>query len=363
MLIEGLGSSVRIVSNGTYSGQLTVGTLAPDCYEIRVTSSPPGGGLGTFTFARFTVTAGEGGGRPGSGSPDLSPTGITYDGSTLVVGTSTHFDAGINNLSTTADALGFNIKWLVDGQDVGAYGSHDGISRDTSVMDGNSQFDWSFSTAGTYTVTFVVDVDDHVAESNEGNNSTDVTVQVSDPAGLNFEFPLRGGSPAPPFATYGVANAELAAEDTCFGGEGHLFNQLTHAGEDWFRPAGTNVYPVAAGEVVRVVPAWDHGAAVVVEHLMPAVQHWGTDRVYSVYLHVNNPKPVGTPVNTDTVLAKVNAWPNNNHLHWEMRIYASMTSSPLPASCSSHIGPSYTDTGTNPDDFGYLNPSAWVNSH
>ena len=38
-------------------------------------------------------------------------------------------------------------------------------------MNGNSQFSWTFATSGMHTVTFVVDADNHVPESNEGDNS------------------------------------------------------------------------------------------------------------------------------------------------------------------------------------------------
>ena len=33
-----------------------------------------------------------------------------------------------------------------------------------------------------------------------------------------------------------------------------------------------------------MVKDWDHGDAVIVEHQLPTVQQWGTDKVYSVYL-------------------------------------------------------------------------------
>ncbi|WP_374971538.1 CARDB domain-containing protein [Terrabacter sp. BE26] len=176
--VEGFGTSANTVSgtNGTYSARLTVPpATSPDCYDLRITSSPPGGGLGTFSFARFTVTPGT------TASPDLVPTAITVNGAVpgaaLQAGKSVHFDSGVRNQGS-ADSGVFNIRWLVDGRDVGAYGSHAGVPANTTVLDGNSQFDWTFTAAGSYTVTFAVDVDNHVAESNESNNSLTVQVHV-----------------------------------------------------------------------------------------------------------------------------------------------------------------------------------------
>ena len=77
------------------------------------------------------------------------------------------------------DSGGFNIKWFVDGREVGAYGGHSGVPAGQTLLNGNSQFTWSFNAAGSHTVTFTVDVDNHVQESNEQDNSRTVTVQVS----------------------------------------------------------------------------------------------------------------------------------------------------------------------------------------
>lgn len=275
--VEGLGDSAQTVSNGSFSVELTASNLTPNCYEIKVTSSPQNGGLGSFTFTRFMVTGGggAGSGTPNAPAPDLEPTAITLDNAALVAGHTVHFDSGITN-SGDADSGVFNIKWFVDGKDVGAYGSHAGVPKNTTVMNGNSQFDWTFDSPGSHLVTFTVDVDNHINESNENNNSRSVTLEVIGPRpGIEFNYPLRGGPPAPPYATYGVANPNLAARPTCFGNRGHYLNQLTHAGEDWFRPAGTPVYPVAAGKIITVVPGWDHGDAIVVEHQKPAQQEWG----------------------------------------------------------------------------------------
>ena len=63
--------------------------------------------------------------------------------------------------------------------------------------------------------------------------------------------------------------------------------QLRHAGEDWFRKPGTPVYAVAKGKVILVQSRTD-GNAIVIEHQLPTQQAWGSDEIYSVYLHVNS---------------------------------------------------------------------------
>jgi hypothetical protein len=110
-------------------------------------------------------------------APDLVPTGITYNHSDLTAGTRIHFDSGVRNVGD-AGTGNFNIKWLVDGREVGAYGGHDGVPARATVMDGNSQFDWTFDSPGSHRVTFVVDADSFVADSDRANNSTTTTVTI-----------------------------------------------------------------------------------------------------------------------------------------------------------------------------------------
>ena len=108
---------------------------------------------------------------------DLTPTSIRYDESQLVRGSQVFFDSGIRNTGD-AGTDEFNIKWLVNGQEVGAHGSHSPIPAGTTVRDRSSQFRWAFD-PGTYRITFAVDADDVIDESDEGNNSTSVTVTIS----------------------------------------------------------------------------------------------------------------------------------------------------------------------------------------
>jgi hypothetical protein len=113
-----------------------------------------------------------------AGRPDLEPTAIVYR-RPVVRGQRAHFDSGVSNRGGARTPV-FNVKWYVDGREVGAYGSHSGVPGHRVVLNGNSQFSWSFSRAGRHTVTFRVDVDNHVAESDERNNSRTETVLVMD---------------------------------------------------------------------------------------------------------------------------------------------------------------------------------------
>ncbi|WP_257004507.1 cutinase family protein [Streptomyces sp. SA15] len=116
---------------------------------------------------------------------DLSPTDIVLDSADLKVGRKVHFDSGIKNLEDQ-DTPAFNIKWFVNGEEVDAYGSHAGVPARKTVLNGNSQFDWTFTQPGTYTITFEVDVDNHVAETDETNNSRSIKIKV---AGATSESP------------------------------------------------------------------------------------------------------------------------------------------------------------------------------
>jgi subtilase family serine protease len=102
--------------------------------------------------------------------PDLSVTWIKIVNGPVVAGKQIHFDAGVQNTGGEGTGV-FNIKWFVDGQEVGAYGSHEGVPAGSSKLDGNSQFYHTFGDPGSrHNVTFIVDVDNHVAEIAEGNN-------------------------------------------------------------------------------------------------------------------------------------------------------------------------------------------------
>ncbi len=107
--------------------------------------------------------------------PDLTPTAILYTSADLVRGRAVLFDSGVQNLKPVGSG-NFNIKWFVDGVQVG-YGPHTAVPGNTTILNGNSSFTWT-AVAGTHTLTFSLDVDNQVAESNETNNSRAVTVTV-----------------------------------------------------------------------------------------------------------------------------------------------------------------------------------------
>jgi hypothetical protein len=168
--IGGTGGSDQAQTPATTSPPTP--TVTPDINPGQV----PGGGAGS-------TVPGSGGGGTGGGSgettqprPDLLPTRILYDQADLVAGKAIFFDSGVENTGDAATGT-FNIKWYVDGKDVGAYGSHSGLAAGSTVLNGNSQFTWTLP-AGSHKITFAVDVDDFIPESNEDNNSTSVTVAV-----------------------------------------------------------------------------------------------------------------------------------------------------------------------------------------
>ena len=245
-----------------------------------------------------------------------------------------------------------------------------GYRRGTTVLDGNSQFDWTPKQAGAHKITFIVDADDHVAETKESNNSQSVTVTVEgSKSTLAFEYPLRAGDHAPCYAGYDVANEGLKFIDEYKAQDNLLWRKWSsHVAADVMRgktgsaSRGPRSTQSPKGRSILVQSRTD-GNAIVIEHQLPTQQAWGSDKIYSVYLHVKSSVTSGESVDAETAVGTVRKWPGNTpHLHWEIRTYASMNDSPIPAACkkSGVVGPSYTDTGTNPDDFGYINPSRWV---
>jgi len=73
------------------------------------------------------------------------------------------------------DSGTFNVKWYLDGKQVG-YGGHKSLAPG-EVSDDNVRFEWT-PNAGVHTLRFKADVDKFVKESNENNNSAKVTVTV-----------------------------------------------------------------------------------------------------------------------------------------------------------------------------------------
>lgn len=108
---------------------------------------------------------------------ELAPTPILTSG-TLEVGQTVMFDSGVANTGNASSGV-FNVKWLVDGQEVGAYGAHGSVSPGETQLDGNSAYSWVVE-AGQHTLTFIVDVDNHVDELDETNNAVSTTLVIGD---------------------------------------------------------------------------------------------------------------------------------------------------------------------------------------
>lgn len=107
---------------------------------------------------------------------DLKPTPISYFPTAIHSGDTVSFDSGIQNIGNASSGI-FNVRWLVDGQDVGAYGSHENVPAYSNIIHGNSKFDWK-AVDGMHTITFVVDADNYVVEFDENNNKTHITAAV-----------------------------------------------------------------------------------------------------------------------------------------------------------------------------------------
>jgi hypothetical protein len=180
----------RITDPGANTAlDIPIGELTPGTHTIGVRLDP-------FTDVQSVVRIsniefGEVGNTSPPGTANLQPTRITFDSSTAVVGGTVFFDSGVSNTGDVDTGI-FNIKWLVNGQEVGAAGSHAGVPAGQTVLNGNSQFSWRFDRSGRYSVTFIVDFANQVAESNEGDNSTTTDVVVTQSP------PPPPGPPGPP---------------------------------------------------------------------------------------------------------------------------------------------------------------------
>ncbi|MGD9529579.1 MAG: CARDB domain-containing protein [Pseudonocardia sp.] len=231
-------------------------------------------GNGGGERANFTVTGGApptGGG--GTEQADLAPTAIRYDQNQTQAGTKVFFDSGIANTGGTGSGV-FNIKWFVDGREVGAYGSHDDVAAGTKVLDGNSQFEWTFDQPGTYDVSFFVDADDFVAESDEANNRTSVQVTVGfvcvrgPNGGCNGTEDPKGAELTNPLQLDQWQIGQLRSLAIC---APHYFASLPAAGLGG--PQGFALFITAIGE--KCAPLAVSLGAAVFESLIPCVQRYG----------------------------------------------------------------------------------------
>jgi len=156
------------------------------------------------------------------------------------------------------------------------------------------------------------------------------------------------------------------------------FNQLYHAGEDWFArdsrgradghgAAGAPVHAVANGLVTWTQDIGSDGHIVV-------IAHWLRDgsRVWSAYWHVTRPAIIiGQAVRRGDRIADVLDRGYNSHLHWEIRTFGDGTSLFPPDSaggrgtCNGRVpalGYTWDDdpARAHPDFWGYRDPTAFV---
>ena len=210
-----------------------------------------------------------------------------------------------------------------------------------------------------------------------------------------FDFPLLPAEAYGPYVQgvtgplavdtrYGVPNPAQGDRSNCFrdiSAAAVPFSQLYHAGIDlfaldeagqiaWGQATHVPVHAVADGVVVFTLNAGSDGHIVIVEHLLA-----DDSNVYSVYWHVSHVQVrEGQPVARGQVIAVVYDKGFNSHLHWEMRTFRD-GSDMFPAgtagargTCNGHIaGVGYTwdddPARAHPDFYGYLDPTAFVESH
>lgn len=110
---------------------------------------------------------------------DLQPIEITYFSyaEPIKPGMWIYFDTGIKNVGNLDTPETFNVKWFMDGEKVG-HGLHAEVKAGETMTKHNSQYVWYSALPGIHTFTFVVDSEDHIAESNEGNNEINVMVTI-----------------------------------------------------------------------------------------------------------------------------------------------------------------------------------------
>lgn len=79
------------------------------------------------------------------------------------------YKVAVQNLGDVNSAA-FNIKWFVDGKQVGSDATHAGIPKNTTMNNDNDELKHTFPDSGPHLIQYVIDVDNSVVESNEENN-------------------------------------------------------------------------------------------------------------------------------------------------------------------------------------------------
>jgi len=210
-----------------------------------------------------------------------------------------------------------------------------------------------------------------------------------------FDFPLLPAETYGPYVQgvtgplavdtrYGTQNPAQGNRSNCFrnaSGGSVPFSQLYHAGVDlfalndagqvvWGQAKHAPVHAVADGVLVFILDAGTEGQIIAVEHRLSDGR-----AVYSIYWHVDHVQvQEGQPVARGQAIAVVHDMGANSHLHWEIRTFRD-GSNLFPAgtagargTCNGHVaGVAYTwdddPARAHPDFYGYLDPSAFVESH
>ncbi len=201
-----------------------------------------------------------------------------------------------------------------------------------------------------------------------------------DPARFGPYLPYQSG-PLPVDTRFGAQNPGVGQAGKCFvdaNGNKVAFNQLYHAGEDWFahdihgqadgaKGSGEPVRAIANGVVTWEESLGSEGYVIVVQHILTDGQ-----RLWSAYWHVADVQvSVGQAVQLGQVVGRIHDRSYNSHLHWEIRTFGDGTDLFPPDSgggrgaCNGHVaGVGYTwdddPERAKPEMWGYLPPGEFV---
>jgi subtilase family serine protease/PKD repeat protein len=141
----------------------------------------------------------------GVGAPDLAVLDVNFSAPPRI-GEQVRVQALLRNLGNEPSG-NFNIKWFQNDTQVG-YGQHVSLAAGATSND-NIYFFWTPTAAGTYRFRYQADVDGHVQESNESNNSFERSVTIAAPNLADLVVDDLSFSPAPSVGVQTVVTARL----------------------------------------------------------------------------------------------------------------------------------------------------------
>ncbi len=171
--IDGSATPLATKTTAPYTYTWDSATVSNGTHTIVAKAIDPAGNVGTSNTVSVSVT---------NGKPDLVVTSITISPTSPKVGDLVSFSATIKNqgTATTTSGASYNVSFSVDGTQVawtGNFGSlAAGATKTLSATDGPSGSSTWTATSGTHAVAAAVDVLNQVAESNESNNSLNLSV-------------------------------------------------------------------------------------------------------------------------------------------------------------------------------------------